>query len=103
VRGRSSGPAKVETVLRGVLQRYGVDEQVERMGVLALWPEIVGEKLAAVTRARAVDGGRLIVEVRNSAWLMELNMMKEDFLARVNERLEDVPMERIVFVQAETE
>ena len=45
----------------------------------------------------------LIVEVRSSAWLMELSMMKGDFLARVNERLGDVPLERIIFVQAETE
>ena len=44
----------------------------------------------------------LFVEVRTSAWLMELNIMKGEFLARVNERLGDVPLERIVFVLAET-
>jgi predicted nucleic acid-binding Zn ribbon protein len=59
--------------------------------------------LAKVTRARAVDDAVLIVEVRNSAWLMELNMMKGDFLERVNARMPEVPMDRIVFVQAETE
>lgn len=97
------GPTKVDSVLTDVLERYGVREQVERMGVLELWPQIVGERLAEVTRARAVNDGALIVEVRNSAWLMELNMMKSDFLERVNERFADVPMERIVFVQGETE
>ena len=97
------GPTRVDSVLASVLERYGVRKQVERMGVLELWPEIVGEKLAAVTRARGVDDGVLIVEVRNSAWLMELNMMKGTFLERVNERLTDVPMDRLVFVQAETE
>jgi predicted nucleic acid-binding Zn ribbon protein len=97
------GPKKVDSVLDSILDRYGVRDQIERMGVLELWPEIVGEKLAGVTRARAVDDGVLIVEVRNSAWLMELNMMKGTFLERVNERFEDVPMDRIVFVQAETE
>ena len=99
----SRRPARVDTLLPGVLKRYGVKEQVQRMGVLGLWPEIVGEQLARVTRAKAVDDGVLIVEVRNSAWLMELNMMKGDFLGRVNERLPEVPLERIVFVQAETE
>jgi predicted nucleic acid-binding Zn ribbon protein len=96
-------PVRVDSVLTGVLDRYGVREQVERMGVMELWPEIVGEQLAKVTRARAVDDAVLIVEVRNSAWLMELNMMKGDFLERVNARLPEVPMDRIVFVQAETE
>lgn len=98
-----SRPRRVDAVLSSVLQRYGVKDQVERMGALELWPEIVGEQLARVTRATGVDDGVLIVEVRNSAWLMELNMMKGDFLARVNERIPEVPMERIVFVQAETE
>jgi len=100
---RGKRPAKVGTVLSDVLRRYGVEKQIERMGVLGLWPDIVGEQLAEVTHARAVQDGVLIVEVRNSAWLMELNMMKGDFLGRVNDRLPDAPLERIVFVQAETE
>jgi hypothetical protein len=33
---------------------------------------------------------------------MELNMMRGDFLARVNEHLPETPLERIVFVLAET-
>jgi len=100
---RGSGPVKLEAVLSSVLDQHGVHDQVKRMGVLELWPDIVGEKLAEVTRAKGVDDATLFVEVRSSAWLMELNMMKGDFLARVNERFPDVPMERLVFVLAETE
>ena len=58
--------------------------------------------MAAVTHAKVVVEGALFVEVRTSAWLMELNMMKGDFLQRVNERLPETPLERIVFVLAET-
>ena len=100
---RGGGPKKVQAVLSAVLDDHGVRDQVQRMGVLELWPEIVGEKLAKVTRAKGVDDATLFVEVRTSAWLMELNMMKGDFLQSVNERFADVPMERIVFVLAETE
>lgn len=97
------GPAKIGVVLAAVLDKHGVREQVRRMEVLELWPEIVGEDLAKVTRARAVEDTALFVEVRSSAWLMELNMMKRDFLERVNERVEDAPFERVVFALAETE
>ena len=100
---RGAGPKRVDVVLTSVLEQHGVREQVQRMEVLDLWPEIVGEKLAKVTRARGVDDATLIVEVRNSAWLMELSMMKADFLVRVNARVADVPFEKIVFVQGETE
>jgi len=90
-------------MLSNVLEKHGLREQVQRMEVLELWPDIVGEQLARVTRARSVADAALIVEVRSSAWLMELNMMKGDFLARVNERLGDVSLDRIIFVLAETE
>jgi len=96
-------PGRVDAILATVLEKHGVKDQVRRMGVLELWPEIVGEQLAKVTRAKGVDEATLFVEVRTSAWLMELNMMKGDFLQKVNERMEDVPLERIVFVLAETE
>lgn len=96
------GPSKVGQLVEGLLKKHGVEEQVRRMGVLELWPEIVGESLAEVTRAKGVSDATLFVEVRSSSWLMELNMMKGEFLERVNERLPETPLERIVFVQAET-
>ena len=97
------GPIRVDVVLAEVLEQHGVREQVERISVLDVWPELVGEHVSAVTRAKGVSDATLFVEVRTSAWLMELNMMKGDFLAKVNQHLEAVPLERIVFVLAETE
>jgi predicted nucleic acid-binding Zn ribbon protein len=99
---RRAGPTKLGKVLEGVLAQHGLQDQVKRMEVLDLWPEIVGEQVAAVTRAKGVSDATLIVEVRTSAWLMELNMMKGDFLGQVNRRLPETPLERIVFVLAET-
>ena len=96
------GPTRVDAVLAAVLEKHGVKRQVERIGVLDLWPEIVGEQLARVTRVKGLDENALFVEVRSSAWLMELSMMKGAFLKRVNARLGETPIERIVFVLAET-
>ncbi len=89
-------------VLDGVLERAGLQDQVRRMEILDQWPEIVGDHIATVTRAKVVSNAALIVEVRTSAWLMELDMMKGELLGRVNERLRETPLERIVFVLAET-
>ena len=103
MRTRSRGPLKLDKVLGNVLKQHGLQEQVTRMEVLDLWAELVGEHVAAVTRAKGVADATLFVEVRTSGWLMELNMMKTEFLDRVNERLPKTPLERIVFVLAETE
>lgn len=98
-----AGLERMDSVLSDVLEETGVSDQVDRVRILDLWPEVVGEQVARVTRARSVDEATLIVEVRSSAWLMELNMLKGDIKGRVNERLDEVSIDKIVFVLAETE
>jgi len=99
---RRSGLERMSAVLGDVLQEAGVQHHVERVKILDLWPRIVGEQVARVTHAKSVDGTTLIVEVRSSAWLMELNMLKGDIIQRANEEMNDVSIEKIVFVLAET-
>ena len=98
----SKGPSRVGDLLEGVLKERGVGTQIRRVGALDAWPDVVGEKIASVTHARAVVASTLVVEVRSSAWLMELNLMKGALLARVNEQLEkDAEIERIVLTLME--
>jgi predicted nucleic acid-binding Zn ribbon protein len=95
---RKQGPVKVGKILDDFLDRAGVRVQLERTTALEEWPGRVGEAIARVTNPRSVSEGTLIVEVRSSAWLMELNMMRTEILRRVNEGREQAPIDRIVFV-----
>ena len=99
----SKKPVALGSIVDKILEDHGVLDQVRRMSVLDEWSALAGDAVARVTRARSVEDGVLIVEVRSSPWLMELNMMKGDFVRRVNDYMPDTPIERIVFVQAETE
>ncbi|UCC24377.1 MAG: DUF721 domain-containing protein [Gemmatimonadales bacterium] len=100
VKSRKDGrPERVKDLLSDFLEQEGVGKDVARATILEEWADKVGPKMAAVTHARSVMGGRLIVEVRSSAWLMELNMMKGEILQRVNEGRE-VPVEKLVFVMS---
>ena len=54
-RGQGAAPRPIGEVLNNVLEEAGVLRQFERLGVLDLWPEIVGERVAEVTHARSVD------------------------------------------------
>ncbi len=103
VRGRAGGPARLGSLVDGFLEARGIKDQVTRQSVIERWDELVGPHVASVTSARGISEATLFVEVRTSAWLMELNMMKRDVLRRVNDGLEEAPLERIVFVLAETE
>jgi predicted nucleic acid-binding Zn ribbon protein len=75
--------------------------QVARASILDEWPERVGARIAEVTRPRSLADATLFVEVRSSAWLMELNMMKGEILTRLNRGHEDAPLEKLVFVLSE--
>ncbi|MFC1791012.1 DciA family protein [Gemmatimonadota bacterium] len=46
-------------------------------------------------------GTAMVVEVKSSAWLMELNLMKGEILRQVNEGRTEGLIENIVFVLAE--
>ena len=74
---------------------------VSRADAADEWEARVGEAIGRVTRARGVRGTALVVEVKSSAWLMELNLMKDEILRAVNEGRQEGLIERIVFVLAE--
>jgi hypothetical protein len=99
--GGDRGMGKVDEVLGGLLRSLGIHHEVARQEVLERWPEVVGERIAAVTRARSVARGILFVDVRSSAWITELNLMRHELLTRLNAGAGEGRVERIVFSQAE--
>ena len=96
-----SGPERIGKLVERFLEGSGVAEQVRRQDVLEEWPTLVGDAIAAVTRARSLSTDTLFVEVRSSPWLMELEMRKGEILRRINAGREDALIERIVFVLGE--
>jgi len=97
----AKGPERVGDLLGGFLRKAGLREAVLRADAVEEWEERVGEAIGRVTRAQGVRGTTLVVEVKSSPWLMELNLMKEEILRKVNEGRAEGLIERIVFVLAE--
>lgn len=100
-RREAGGPQRVGEVMEDVLEKSGLRTQLARIGVLEEWDGIVGPRIAVVTRPRSVTGSALVVEVRSSAWLMELSLMKHAILERLNESRGDDRIEKIIFVLGE--
>lgn len=99
---KGEGGARLGDVLGSYLENQGLAPSIERQGVLLEWPAAVGAAIDGVTAPRSITGGTLVVEVRSSPWLMELNLMKREILTRLNEGRGDAPIEKLVFVLAET-
>ncbi len=90
-------------LVNGVLRARGLAEGVERASVFPEWEELVGARIASVAAPVGFDRGTLFVEVRSSAWLMELELMERRILARLNAGRRRGKFERIVFKLASGE
>jgi len=82
-----AGPTRVGDLLDNLLERRGLSTQIRRIGALDVWSGAVGKRISDVTKAKTVVASTLFVEVRSSAWLMELSLMREALLERVNAEL----------------
>jgi predicted nucleic acid-binding Zn ribbon protein len=49
------------------------------------WPQIVGKALAARTRPIRCENGRLEIAAEGKAWQKQLESMKSEFRARINQ------------------
>ncbi|HEX6071137.1 MAG TPA: DUF721 domain-containing protein [Longimicrobiaceae bacterium] len=97
-RGGASQPQLVRDLLATYLDRSGLRAGVEAATVVEEWPELVGPGIAAVTRVQRIADGVLFVAVTTSAWMMELNLMKQELLRRANAGKKAGRIRQIVFV-----
>lgn len=96
--GKQNSPQPLGDLLGRFLQKSGLAPKMEAAAVLTEWGERVGPQIAAVTEPLRVSEGTLFVAVATSAWMMELNLMKAELLARLNAGKRDGRIRQIVFV-----
>ncbi len=58
---------------------------------------VFDEKLNVKFKVLSFRKGFLIIEVPNSVWVQELSFMKNDIISKLNDALEGVTVDRIMF------
>ena len=96
----NAAPQPVGDLVARFLDRAGFAPRIAAATVLTEWPTLVGPQIAAVTTATGLQDDTLFVAVANSAWMMELNLMKGALIKRVNTGRKEGRIEHIVFVMA---
>ena len=61
------------------------DEHLDLELLQKLWPSLVGDQLAAVTRIVAIHGATVVLDVPDLVWRKQLFRMKGKLLHRINE------------------
>ncbi|MGE5281565.1 MAG: DciA family protein [Chloroflexota bacterium] len=52
-----------------------------------VWAEVVGERIAAVAKPVSERAGEVTVACRDSVWVQELDLLQEQLLRALSERL----------------
>jgi predicted nucleic acid-binding Zn ribbon protein len=81
-----------------VVRDLGLGKKLSEQRAVIEWPDVVGERVAAHSRATRVDAGRLFVEVDSSVWAQELSLMRRRILREMNERIGKGVIETVHFV-----
>ena len=94
--GRKGGPVPLGQILAGLLGSRSLGPKLRQGMAVAMWPEVVGEKLAKVTTATVCKGGRLYVEVESSVWMQEMAFLQAELLAKLNRRIGRHTVRRLI-------
>jgi predicted nucleic acid-binding Zn ribbon protein len=89
--------ARIGDILPAVLKSIGLDKRIRERELLSIWPDVVGEEIAARTEAVNIDHGVLYVHVEHSAWIQELHFMETELLRKLRAEVPGVELKKIRF------
>jgi predicted nucleic acid-binding Zn ribbon protein len=82
---RRRAPRPAANALRAALDRAA--PKTPLAALQAAWAETVGEQVAAVSSPVSERGGEVLVSCADSVWAQELDLMQDQLLQRLGDRL----------------
>lgn len=83
-------PQKIGPIVETFLSEHGYLTACKEQDVARQWPDIVGERVAAVSDCQRTERGVLYVRVDSASWRHELTYMKREILVKVRERCDSI-------------
>ncbi|MBM3236037.1 DUF721 domain-containing protein [Candidatus Poribacteria bacterium] len=78
---------EIGQVLDLLFRKLGYDKKIREQQAMFWWNEVVGEHVAAHAQPTQIDNGKMSVVVSDSIWLTELNLLRMQYIAKINEKL----------------
>jgi predicted nucleic acid-binding Zn ribbon protein len=92
---RRRAPRPATGAFRTALERAAPKTRLA--AVQASWPEAVGERVAEVAQPVSERAGTVVVHCSDAVWAQELDLMQEQLLERLRQRLGDAAPENLRF------
>ena len=77
----------IGSIIDTVLKTYRRESDGELIQVWQVWDGIVGDVIAKNTKPAAFKGRILLVYVTSSTWVHQLQFLKDEMIAKLNEAL----------------
>jgi predicted nucleic acid-binding Zn ribbon protein len=84
---RFSKPKTLGNALQDFLDKHPQKKKMRQGMVLAVWPEIVGERIATQTQDLHFEGDKLACKVSNQVWRHEIHANRFSIAKRINARV----------------
>ncbi len=84
-------------IIDKAIKNYRIESDEELSHIWSLWNGLVGEAIAKNAQPAAFKGKLLLVHVTSSTWMHQLQFMKEEIKAKVNNALGKNLIEEIKF------
>lgn len=73
----------VSSLLKELLKKPGLGEQITRHQAWLVWDQLVGKQIAARARPKKIRQGVLEVQVDHPVWMQQLHMLKPKILEKI--------------------
>jgi predicted nucleic acid-binding Zn ribbon protein len=97
MREKMGKPAPLGTILQQAMKASRIDVDLDAHRLWQQWEDVVGTTIAQNARPEAIKGKLLLVNVSSAPWMQQLQFLKPELIARLNENLGKEVVEEIRF------
>ena len=74
----------LQSLLKGLVKRYGLEKEMHRAKMPDYWATVVGERIAHISEIRSFENGVLRVHISEAPWRSEVTLRREDIRLQLN-------------------
>ena len=95
---RKPNDTTIKDAISKMLKVYNLQKRYDETGIVTLWPELIGTAVANRTTEIYVSNKKLFVRIESSVIKQELLMVRNEIIAKLNERVGNEVINEIVFL-----
>jgi len=95
---RKANDKSLKEAIEQMLNVYKIKKRYEETGIVAYWPELVGNSVANRTKEIFINNKKLYLRIESSVIKNELMLMRNQIIGKVNDRAKEILVEEIIFL-----